>query len=84
MYRKKVYVCGKKGEKVMFFGEPSIIVGIIVMVITIRYWRRRRKMEKPVDKERLKRMDEEVEKTKKMVADTIEDLKRKGIWREGD
>lgn len=29
-------------------------------------------------------MDEEAEKTKKMVSDTIEDLRRKGMWREGD
>ena len=50
------YVCSEKGENEMFFGEPSIIVGIIVMVITIRDWRKRKELEKPIDEKRLKEL----------------------------
>ena len=72
------YVCSEKGENEMFFGEPSIIVGIIVMVITIRDWRKRKDLEKPIDEKRLKELDEESEKVKKMVEETKAEWKKKG------
>lgn len=62
----------------MIFFETSWVVIIIIMVITIRDWRKRKDLEKPIDEKRLKELDEESEKVKKMVEETKAEWKAKG------
>lgn len=62
----------------MIFFETSWVVIIIIMVITIRDWRKRKDLEKPIDEKRLKELDEESEKVKKMVEETKAEWRKKG------
>ena len=62
----------------MIFFETSWVVIIIIMVITIKDWRKRRDLEKPIDEKRLKELDEESEKVKKMVEETKAEWRKNG------
>lgn len=62
----------------MIFFETSWVVIIIIMVITIKDWRKRKELEKPIDEKRLKELDEESEKVKKMVEETKAEWRKKG------
>ena len=68
----------RKEKGTMIFFETSWVVIIIIMVITIRDWRKRKDLEKPIDEKRLKELDEESEKVKKMVEETKAEWKAKG------
>ena len=68
----------RKEKRTMIFFETSWVVIIIIMVITIRDWRKRKDLEKPIDEKRLKELDEESEKVKKMVEETKAEWKAKG------
>ena len=86
MKRKKAYVCGRKGEKEMYYGEVTWLGIIVFFIIVIIERRKERDRNKPyIPKEKYDKMvDEDIEKTRKMVNDTIDDLKRKGMWRKED
>ena len=68
----------RKEKGTMIFFETSWVVIIIIMVITIRDWRKRKELEKPIDEKRLKELDEESEKVKKMVEETKAEWRKKG------
>ena len=68
----------RKEKGTMIFFETSWVVIIIIMVITIRDWRKRKDLEKPIDEKRLKELDEESEKVKKMVEETKAEWRKKG------
>ena len=68
----------RKEKGTMIFFETSWVVIIIIMVITIRDWRKRKDLEKPIDEKRLKELDEESEKIKKMVEETKAEWRKKG------
>ena len=68
----------RKEKETMIFFETSWVVIIIIMVITIKDWRKRKELEKPIDEKRLKELDEESEKVKKMVEETKAEWRKKG------
>ena len=68
----------KKEKRTMIIFETSWVVIIIMMVITIKDWRKRRDLEKPIDEKRLKELDEESEKVKKMVEETKAEWRKNG------
>ena len=68
----------RKEKETMIFFETSWVVIIIIMVITIKDWRKRKDLEKPIDEKRLKELDEESEKVKKMVEETKAEWRKKG------
>lgn len=68
----------RKEKGTMIFFETSWVVIIIIMVITIKDWRKRKELEKPIDEKRLRELDEESEKVKKMVEETKAEWREKG------
>ena len=69
----------------MYYGEVTWL-GIIVffIIVIIEHKKEKKSKDYTVSKERIKELEKEAEKTRKTVNDTIEDLKRKGIWYEED
>ena len=70
----------RKEKGTMIFFETSWVVIIIIMVITIKDWRKNKKAEEPkvTDEEMEKYYAEESEKVKKMVEETKAEWRKKG------
>ncbi len=70
----------RKENGTMIYFETSWVVIIIIMVITIKDWRKNKKAKEPkvTDEEMEKYYAEESEKVKKMVEETKAEWRKKG------